>query len=137
MKKISIRLGGFVALFALCAAIAIWEGVEIFRLNNAPCCCELNDHIDFQDVLDRFPNPEYENVGEIRAKEAAIDAAKRLWAEKGYTDIDDSAIMATYCSKYHFWYVRETRNYLLNPSLGPLPLALIRFDGSVLVVWKG
>lgn len=136
MKKTSIRLGIFVALFALCAVVAIWEGIEIFRLNNAPCCCESNSYIDFRDILDCFPNPENENVGEIRAKETAIDAAKRLWAEKGYTDIDDSAIMATYCSKYHFWYVRETRNYLLNPSFGPLPLAFIRSDGSVLVVCK-
>lgn len=136
MKKIGLKSWVVVILFVLCIGVAVIEGIEIFRLRSAPCCCERNSLINFQDSLELFSEPEYRNVGEVRTPEIATNAAKQLWTEKGYDGIDESSIMATYCSKYHFWFIRETSG-IFDTTLGVSAMALIRPDGEVLAVWMG
>lgn len=136
MKKIGLKSWSVVILFLLCIGVVVIEGIEIFRLKNAPCCCERNSLINFQDTLELFSEPEYRNVREVRTSESATNAAKQLWAEKGYNEIDESSIMATFCSKYHFWFIRETSS-IFDTTLGVSAMALIRPDGEVLAVWMG
>lgn len=136
MQKINLKPWIIVISFILCVGIIVIEGVEIFKLKNAPCCCEINSLTDFQDSIEVFSDPEYRNVGEIRVPEIAVDAAKQLWAEKGYDDIDENSIIATYCSKYHSWFIRE-RSSVFDATLGVSAMALIQRDGEVLAVWMG
>jgi len=83
---------------------------------------------------DKYVNNYYDgrNIGEVDTEETAIYKAKELWLEKYGENDTRLGTKVEFDKKNKCWYIRGT---LPSDTIGGVPHALIKTDGTVLAVW--
>ena len=118
--------------------VAVAVGVTVLILvNRSPIVWEF-DLEEYQEEIAMFPSDKH--VGPVEDASTAIEKAKELWTEKfgpvygqPYDPLKGRKIEVSFDEEEDCWLI--TTRYKRRNVKGACPSAIIRTDGTVLVVW--